>query len=109
MSAVHALESIFNANPDAWVRDMRRAFYCGEWLESHSMHIHFLAAPDFFGFATAMEMAKEYPEEIRRGLRLQNLGNALIKLFGQRSVHPVGACVGGFFQAPSKKDVENIL
>lgn len=109
MSAVHAIESIFNVNPSHWVHDMRRVFYCGEWLESHSMHIHFLAAPDFFGFATAMEMAKKYPEEIRRGLRLQSLGNALIKLFGQRSVHPVGACVGGFFQAPSKQDVQNVL
>lgn len=109
MSAVHAIESIFNINPGTWVRDMRRVFYCGEWLESHSMHIHFLAAPDFFGYSSAMEMAKDYPEEIRRGLRLQSLGNALIKLFGQRSVHPVGACVGGFFQAPSKTDVEEIL
>lgn len=109
MSAVHALESIFTVNPGNWVRDMRRVFYCGEWLESHSMHIHFLAAPDYFGFGTAMEMAKVYPEEIRRGLRLQSLGNALIKLFGQRSVHPVGACVGGFFHAPSKIDIANIL
>jgi sulfhydrogenase subunit alpha len=109
MSAVHAIESIFNINPGTWVRDMRRVFYCGEWLESHSMHIHFLAAPDFFGYSSAMEMAKDYPEEIRRGLRLQSVGNALIKLFGQRSVHPVGARVGGFFQAPSKNDVEEIL
>lgn len=109
MSAVHALESIFDISPGSWVHDMRRVFYCGEWLESHSMHIHFLAVPDFFGFSTAIEMAKEYPEEIRRGLRLQSVGNALIKLFGQRSVHPVGACVGGFFQAPSQKEVESIL
>lgn len=109
MSAVHAIESIFNVYPDRWIHEMRRVFYCGEWLESHSMHIHFLAAPDFFGYSSAMEMAKYYPNEIRRGLRLQALGNELIKLFGQRSVHPVGACVGGFFHAPSVTQVRAIL
>lgn len=109
MSAVHAIENIFQVNPGAWVREMRRLFYCGEWLESHSMHIHFLAAPDFFGFSSAMEMAKKYPNEIRRGIRLQTLGNEIIKLLGGRSVHPVGACVGGFFHAPRKNQRDMLL
>lgn len=109
MSAVHALESIFNIHPGPWVRQMRRVFYCGEWIESHSMHIHFLAVPDFFGFSSAMDMAKQYPNEIRRGLRLQALGNEIIKFFGGRSVHPVGACVGGFFHSPAKQQVDTLL
>ncbi len=109
MSAVHAIESIFKIKTGPWVREMRRLFYCGEWLESHSMHIHFLAVPDFFGFSSAIEMAKQYPDEIRRGLRLQALGNEIIKFFGGRSVHPVGACVGGFFHAPTKDQANSLL
>jgi coenzyme F420-reducing hydrogenase alpha subunit len=109
MSATHALEQCFNVTPSPWVREMRRLFYCGEWLESHSLHIHFLAAPDFLGFSSAPEMAKVYPEEVRRGLRLQGLGNELIRLLGGRSVHPVGACVGGFFKAPSLARIKETL
>ncbi len=109
MSATHAIEQCFGAQPGPWVRDMRRLFYCGEWLESHSLHIHFLAAPDFFGFKSAPEMAKVYPEEVRRGLRLQALGNELISLLGGRSVHPVGACIGGFYQAPRHALVQESL
>lgn len=109
MSAVHAIESIFAVNSGPWVRTMRRLFYCGEWLESHSMHIHFLAIPDFFGYKSALDMAKEYPDEIKRGLRLQAIGNELIKLLGGRSVHPVGACVGGFFRAPKEAQVTLLL
>ena len=108
MSAVHAIESILGVNPGGWIRAMRRVFYCGEWMESHSLHIHLLAAPDFLGFNSITEMAKVYPDEVRRGLRLQALGNELIKLFGARSVHPIGAKVGGFHHAPAVDDV-NLL
>jgi sulfhydrogenase subunit alpha len=109
MSAAHAIENCFGIDPGQWVRQMRRLFYCGEWIESHSLHIHLLAAPDFFGLKSMPEMAKQYPKEVRRGLRLQAFGNELIKLFGGRSVHPVGACVGGFYHAPGLEQVDSLL
>jgi coenzyme F420-reducing hydrogenase alpha subunit len=101
MSAVHALERAFGVTVTPWVRAMRRLMYCGEWIESHALHIHLLAAPDFFGYDSAIAMARDYPGEVRRGLRLQALGNEIIRLLGARSVHPVGVCVGGFHHAPA--------
>ena len=109
MSAVHAIEQIFEIEPTAWVRDMRRLFYCGEWMESHGIHVHMLAAPDFLGYSSVIEMAKDYPEIVKRGMRLHALGNELMSLLGKRSVHPVGACVGGFFHAPKINEVKKLL
>lgn len=109
MSAVQALESLFGWRSTPWIEAMRRAMYCGEWIQSHSLHIHLLAAPDFFGYSSAPEMARDYPDEVRRGLRLQSLGNELIRLFGARSVHPVGARLGGFHSAPPKDRVTKLL
>ena len=109
MSASHAIESIFDVEITPWIRAMRRLFYCGEWLQSHSLHIHLLAAPDFLGFNSAIEMSAQYGDEVRRGLKLQALGNDLIALFGARSVHPVGVKVGGFSKAPNQKDVDALL
>ncbi|HKL78139.1 MAG TPA: nickel-dependent hydrogenase large subunit, partial [Gammaproteobacteria bacterium] len=108
MSAVQALEAIFGCEPGEWVRAMRRVFYCGEWLQSHALHIHLLAAPDFFGYNSALEMAADYPAEVRRGMRLQALGNELMALFGARAVHPVGARVGGFHRAPDAEAVAEL-
>ncbi len=102
MSAVQALESILGIEPTPWIRDMRRLFYCGEWIESHGLHIHLLAAPDFLGFANAIDMAGQHPDIVRRGLRIQEAGNAIIRFLGGRSVHPVGVRVGGFWHAPSR-------
>lgn len=109
MSAVEALEGLFGVEVTPWVRDMRRLFYCGEWVQSHSLHIHLLAAPDFLGYESAIAMAREYPDEVSRGLRLQGLGNRLIALLGGRSVHPVGARIGGFHHAPSREEVDRLL
>jgi coenzyme F420-reducing hydrogenase alpha subunit len=109
MSAASALEDAFGLDPGPWVQAMRRVFYCGEWIQSHALHIHLLAAPDFLGYGSAVAMAADHPEVVRRGLSLQGLGNDLIRLFGGRSVHPVGACVGGFHHAPSVAEVESML
>lgn len=109
MSAVQAVESIFGLCPSAWVKGMRRLFYCGEWLQNHSLHIHMLALPDYLGFDSLLTMAKDYPEEVKRGLRLQKLGNDLIALLGARSVHPVGTVIGGFSSAPAREKVKALL
>ncbi len=109
MSAVQALESIFGIEPTPWVRRLRRVMYCGEWIQSHALHIHLLAAPDFLGFDSAVAMAEKYPDEVRRGMQLQALGNRLIALLGGRSVHPVGVRVGGFHHAPPPAAVAALL
>ncbi|MFN3750812.1 MAG: Ni/Fe hydrogenase subunit alpha [Thiobacillus sp.] len=101
VTAAHALEKLYGVELSPWARAMRRVFYCGEWIQSHSLHIHLLAAPDFFGCDNAIELAQKAPDEVRRGLRLQALGNELMDLFGARSVHPVGVRVGGFHAAPA--------
>lgn len=104
MSAVRAIEQAFGVETTPWIEAMRRVLYCGEWMQSHALHIHLLAAPDFLGFENVIAMAAQHPELVRRGFRLQDLGNRLIALFGGRSVHPVGVCVGGFHRAPSEGD-----
>lgn len=109
LTAVQALEVCFGVEVTPWVRDMRRAMYCGEWIQSHALHIHLLAAPDFLGYDSVISMAKDHAEAVRRGLRLQHLGNELIRLFGGRSVHPVGVRVGGFHHAPAPDKVEALL
>lgn len=106
MSALHALEQIFGVALDPQVRALRRLYYAGEWIESHLLHMMFLAAPDYLGLDDAFAIARTQRGEVERVLRLRKLGNRIIALLGGRSVHPVGACVGGsraFRCAPSSR------
>ncbi len=100
MSAVHALESIFEVEPEPAVRALRRLYYAGEWMESHLLHMVFLAAPDYLGLDDAFEVARQHRAEVERCLGLRALGNRIVALLGGRPVNPVGVKVGGFTRAP---------
>ncbi len=108
MSAVHALEKIFGVTVTRPVRDIRRLLYCGEWIESHALHIYLLQGPDFYGLESALA-GKEYLELAKRGLRLKKLGNEILSVIGGRPIHPVSVRVGGFFRTPEKKALASLL
>jgi len=109
VTAVQAIEKAFGIQPTPWSETMRRVLYCGEWIQSHALHIHMLAAPDFLGFDTALQMGQKHPEILRRGLHLQRIGNRLICLGGARSVHPIGLRPGGFFRIPDHADIATLI
>lgn len=109
MSSVHALEAGLGLTITPEIRQMRRLLYCGEWIESHSLHVHFLHAPDFLGYAGGIEMARDFPDEINRGLRLKKHGNELLEVLGGRAIHPINVAVGGFFRMPRAEDLARLV
>lgn len=108
MSAVHAIEQIFGLRVEGALRDLRRLIYCGEWIESHALHIYLLQAPDFLGYDSGVAMAKDHAGVVTRGLRLKKAGNAIMTLLGGRSVHPVSVKVGGFSRVPLRRELEGL-
>jgi coenzyme F420-reducing hydrogenase alpha subunit len=102
MSAVHALEQACGVTIDGPLRTLRRLLYCGEWIESHALHVYMLHAPDFLGVHNVVEIARSQPAIVERGLRLKKAGNAIVALLGGREVHPINVKVGGFYRLPSK-------
>ena len=82
LTAVHAFEAHFGVQVDPSVQALRRLLYCGEWIESHALHIYLLHAPDFLGYPGAIEMARDgHTELVERGLRIKRSGNDLQSLF----------------------------
>jgi coenzyme F420-reducing hydrogenase alpha subunit len=108
MSGVHAFESLAGVEIDPGVRALRRLLYCGEWIESHALHIFLLHAPDFLGYPSALEMAADHRALVERGLRLKKLGNRLVAIVGGRPIHPVSVRVGGFYRAPTVAELSAI-
>ncbi len=109
MSAVRAMEDACGVAIDAGpLRDLRRLLYCGEWIESHSLHVYMLHAPDFLGYAGAVEMARDHRELVERGLQKKKAGNALMALVGGREIHPINVRVGGFYRAPRRSELRTL-
>ena len=96
MTAVHAFEHGFGVEAEPEVRALRRLLYCGEWIESHALHIYLLHLPDFFGYASALDLAANHRAAVEDGLALKQAGNRIVELIGGRAIHPVSVRVGGF-------------
>ena len=105
MSAAHAIESALGIEVGEPIRALRRLLYCGEWIESHALHIVMLHAPDFLGYPDAIAMARDHREAVERGLALKKTGNELLRLLGGREIHPVNVRVGGFYRTPSRPEL----
>lgn len=106
MSSTHAMEAICGVQVTDQLRALRRLLYCGEWIESHALHIYMLHAPDFLGYEDAILLAQDYPDIVKRGLSLKKLGNDIMTTVGGREIHPINVKVGGFYRVPSKKELE---
>ncbi|MCA9114896.1 MAG: nickel-dependent hydrogenase large subunit, partial [Planctomycetaceae bacterium] len=87
MSTVHAIEAALGITVPPEIRRLRRLLYCGEWIESHTLHIHLLHAPDFLGYDSGIDMAADFPDEVGRGLALRKHGNRLLDVMGGRAIH----------------------
>jgi coenzyme F420-reducing hydrogenase alpha subunit len=106
MSTVHAMENALGLAVTGPLRDLRRLLYCGEWIESHALHIYMLHSPDFLGYDGAIDMARDHGDAVRRGLALKKVGNEILSLLGGREIHPVNVRVGGFYRTPRRRELE---
>jgi coenzyme F420-reducing hydrogenase alpha subunit len=109
MSSCHALEKALRLVVTPEIRTLRRLLYCGEWIESHVLHIHLLHAPDFLGYESGIGMAVDHREAVERGLRMKKIGNKLLEILGGRAIHPINVTVGGFYRAPSRIALQRLL
>lgn len=108
-SACNAMESAAGIHLTGDLRALRRLIYCGEWIESHALHVFFLHAPDFLGYDSAIDMASDFPDQVQMGLRLKKIGNQLINVVGGREIHPVNIRVGGFYRTPTRQELEALI
>jgi sulfhydrogenase subunit alpha len=104
-SACLAIEEACGVTVDGPIADLRRLLYCGEWIESHALHIYLLHAPDFLGFSSGIEMATQRRDIVERGLAIKKAGNAILEAVGGRAIHPVNVRVGGFYRAPTPAEL----
>ncbi len=109
MSSTKALEAALGVTVTPELRRLRRLLYCAEYIESHALHIYMLQAPDLLNHESALSLAEEAPDVVRKALRLKKVGNDLLRVIGGRSVHPVNVCVGGFYRWPDLYTIKEMI
>jgi coenzyme F420-reducing hydrogenase alpha subunit len=109
ISACNAMEDALGVTVGEQINDLRRLLYCGEWIESHALHVYLLHAPDFLGYESAPAMARDRPQLVAQGLELKKAGNQVMTVVGGREIHPINVRVGGFYRAPSARELRELV
>lgn len=109
MSACHAIERALGVRCDGALRELRRLLYCGEWIESHVLHMTMLHAPDFLGVPNVMTLSEKHPEQVHAALKMKKAGNAIVSALGGREIHPINVRLGGFYRAPRRDELSCLL
>jgi coenzyme F420-reducing hydrogenase alpha subunit len=109
LTAIKAVEEALGVVSTPQTEILRELLLLGQFIQSHSLHLYFLAFPDYFSVESAMQLAKDHPELLKRGLKLKRLGNDLVQAVGAREVHSITPVIGGFSKMPDEKALSEVL
>lgn len=108
LASIRAVENAFGIVPSEQTTTLRLLLKHMETLQSHILHLYFLAAPDFLGVGSVLALTQSHPTEVQRALRLKLLANDACDLIGGRRLHPTRTVVGGFTMLPEKAQLEHL-
>ena len=105
LTSIMAVENAIGVEVDEKVAQLREALILGGYIQSHSLHLYFLALPDYLGYGGILQIAENHPEKVERAFRLKKLGNDILKAIGGRPTHLITTGIGGFFSVPKKEEL----
>ena len=85
---------------------LRRLAVNAENMQSHILHVGYLAAPDLFGVGSVFPLVgTKHTDALLKIVKLHRLSNEMSDLICGRTVHPIRLVVGGFSAIPSEKQL----
>jgi len=104
-AALRAMENALSVKVPAKVSLFRELMHLGEMIESHSLHVYYLALPDYVGFPNAIAMASKFYLEVKIALEMKEFGNHIMEKTSGRYIHGENPVIGGFGKYPSREEL----
>jgi coenzyme F420-reducing hydrogenase alpha subunit len=108
-AAIDAVENAFGVNLNDSIISLRRALVAAQIVQSHVLHLYFLALPDYLNAKSGLELYDKNPRVFKLASELKGLADGIIEVIGGRAVHPVSPAVGGFHSVPDSKKIEELI
>lgn len=104
-AAIRAMEKALDVKVGPKVKLLRELMHLGEMVESHSLHVYYLALPDYTGFPNAIAMASKFGFEVKIALEMKEFGNRIMKTLSGRYIHGENPVIGGFGKFPDREEL----
>lgn len=108
MTATKAVEAALGIEVSDQTVLLRKLLTESQFIQSHVLHVYFLAVPDFMGAMSVLPLAKSHPEVVKRALKLKKLANDYTAVFGGRTLHPMANTLKGWRRLPSLRAIESL-
>lgn len=105
MTATKAVEAAMGIQVSPQTVLLRKLLTESQFLQSHVLHVYFLAVPDYLGVKSVLPLARTHPEVVKRALRLKKLANDYTTVFGGRTLHPMANTLKGWRKLPSLDEI----
>ncbi len=109
LAALRAIENAFKVEISEQTNELRELLNIAGMIQSHVLHLYFLALPDYFNCENAIELASKHKEELKRALSIKKTANSIVRTIGGRDVHPIASVPGGFSRLPKQEDMHKLL
>lgn len=105
LTSIRAVENAFDIVPTEQTEKLRLLLKHMETLQSHVLHLYFLAAPDFANVGSIFRLIESAPDVVARAAKIKLLANDVCDCIGGRRMHPTRTVVGGFTMLPTKREL----
>ncbi|WEL21020.1 Ni/Fe hydrogenase subunit alpha [Halorhabdus sp. BNX81] len=109
IASLQATEAALGISVSEQDRRLRKLALYGETLQSHVLHLGYLALPDLVGEKSVLPLADTHEDELETVIDLHRLGNELTEVVTGRSVHAQRLLPGGFSQLPDESELQALL
>ena len=101
-AAIKAVEDAMGITVSEQTDQLRMLLHYSEQMESHSLHVGYLVAPDLLGQKSVVPLVASHPDVVKTVIKLHRIGNQWMEALGGRMTHPVTIKPGGFASLPTE-------
>ncbi len=106
ISSALAVENALGIDPGGYVHSIRKLMLFSSHIQSHILHLYFLALPDYLGVGSSVELASKNPELVKKAFKIKEATNEMTALLGGRAVHPPAIVPGGHTKRITRRMLE---
>jgi coenzyme F420-reducing hydrogenase alpha subunit len=107
--SARAAENALGVEIPATAQKVRLLAKHAETLQSHTLHLFFLVAPDLVGTGSVIPIAQSHPRVLQIATGLKGYANQASDLIAGRTSHPMAIKVGGMTRVPRKSQLRKLL
>lgn len=106
--ATKAVENALGLEVTRQTDDIRHLMHHSEQLQSHTLHVGYLVAPDLFGAKSVVPLVAKAPDAVKTIIKVHRVANQFSALLAGRITHPVTLTPGGLTRIPSDEELKGL-